>query len=98
MYIDTGQVTVDGDVVAVTHHDDHCATEAEHATDLTVKNTAGLGAILTFYINTLVVKRHIVQTFYVVLSEMADNTVCSRDGHGQTTAVALEVATDAGVL
>ena len=98
MYVDAGQITIDGDIATVAHHDNHGTTEAEDTTDLTVEDAASLGAILTFYINTLVVKRYIVQALYVVLSEMADNTIGSRDRHGQSAAVAFEVATDADIL
>ena len=98
VYINTGQVAIDGDIAAVTYHDDHGAAEAEDTADLTIEDAASLGAALTFNINALIVQCDVMQALYVILSKMANDAVGASDRHGQTAAVALEVATDTDIL
>ena len=80
------------------HHDDDGATKTEHGADLTVEDAAGLGSGFSLDIDTLIVERYIMQTLYIILSEVADNAVGTCDRNGQTTAVALEATADAQVL
>ena len=73
MYIDIGQITVDADVATVTHHDHHRPTKAEYGTDLTIKDATCLRTSAALDIDTLVVKRHIMQALDIVF--------CSRSCH-----------------
>ena len=82
----------------MTHHDHHGTTKAEHSTHLTIEDAAGLSTSLALDVNTFIIKGHVGQTFYVILTETADDAVRTSDGDGQTTTVALEAATDAHVL
>ena len=65
----------------MTHHNDHRTTKAEHATHFTIENAASLCTVFTLDIDSFVVKRHIVQTLYVILSEMTDDTIGSCNRH-----------------
>ena len=82
----------------MTHHDNHRATKAKDATHLTIEDAASLGTSLTTNIDTLVVERHILQPFHIILSEVADDAIGTGDGNRQTTPIALETATNTHIL
>ena len=82
----------------MTHHDNDRASEAEDTTHFTIEDASCLCASLTLYINTLIVEANVVQSLYIILTEMADDAVATRDRHGQSASVALKVTTDAPVV
>ena len=81
-HADAGQITVDGDIAAVTYHDDHGAAKAEYATHLTVEDATSLSTSLASNIDSLIVERHVLQTFHIILSEVAANAMTSTYGKG----------------
>ena len=82
----------------MTHHNYHGTAKTEHCTDFTVEDAAGLSTSLTTDVDTFVVERHTLQTFYIILSIMADDAIGTGDGNGQTTTVVGKAATDAHIL
>ena len=87
---DRSQVAVDRDIGSVTHHHHHAAAIANDCADLSIVDTASLRAGTTHDVDTFVVERHALQSFDIVLSEVAHDAIVARDRHWQSSTVSLE--------
>ena len=70
---DTGEVGIDGDIAAMTHHDTHHTTDIKDGTHLTVEDAAGHGTGLSLDVDAFVVELHTLQTFDSILTEAVDD-------------------------
>lgn len=66
------------------------ATITEDGTHLTIVDAASHTTRLALDIDTLIVERYTLQTFYMILTEMTHHTVTAADRHRQSATVSLE--------
>ena len=66
------------------------ATITEDGTHLTIVDAASHTTRLALDIDTLIVERYALQTFYIILTEMTHHSVTAADRHRQSATVSLE--------
>ena len=76
------EITVDRDVATMAHNHVGHASHGEDGSDLSIKHTARLSTSRSREVDTLIVKRHPIETIHVVSPEVARNGVVASDGHG----------------
>ena len=76
------EITIDRDVATMAHNHVGHASHGEDGSDLTIKYTACLSTSRSSEVDTLIVKRHPIETIHVVSPEVARNRVVASDGHG----------------
>ena len=94
---DGGNVAVNGDKTAMTHHDNVRGAGVENLAHLAVEDTAGLGAWLTLEVDALTGDVDATGAVDDVVAKAAYHLIGSGDGHGQAALVAGKAAREVGV-
>ena len=81
-YAGRTEVGINGDIGAMTYHNNHRTAVTEHGANLSIVDASGLTAAATQDIDTLVVEFHILKSFYIILAKVAHDAVSACDGHG----------------